>query len=361
MSVHKDEERGTYFFIVRVPDGEGGTRQVKRRGFKTRQKAVKAEAEVILNAEEYEEENPTFEFIADKYLGWYKKRRKESSYNKIESIVRIHLKPKFGKKRLMKIRNRDISNYHDDLLEKYSVRHTKKIHDVLSAIFNYAIKQEYTNNNPARNVGNVDIQEEKHVNYWTLEEFKQFLSVVDDDMYRTLFMTLYYSGLRKGELLALTWADIDFDNNTINVDKRVYAGNVDTPKTPSSIRKILMPKLVMQLLKNLKNTTKPKTGYVVFGEVYDHLSETTLDRHYHVYLKESQVKAIRLHDFRHSHASYLINKGAIISVIAQRLGHSDVASTLNTYSHLYPTTEKEAVLKMEDDFKIADVVQLRVK
>src|SRR5699024_9080831 len=182
------------------------TRQVKRRGFKTRQEAVKAEAEVILNAEYYEEENPTFEFIADKYLKWYERRRKQSSYTKIESIVRVNLKPRFKKKRISKIRNRDITNYHDDLIEQYSIRHTKKIHDVLSAIFNYAIKQEYTNNNPARNVGNIDLQEEKHINYWTLEEFKQFIAVVDNDLFKALFMTLYYSGMRKGELLALTWA-----------------------------------------------------------------------------------------------------------------------------------------------------------
>lgn len=361
MSVYKDEERGTYFFIVRIPTSDGKTRQVKRRGFVTRQEAVKAEAEVILNAEEYEEENPTFEFIADKYLKWYERRRKKSSYTKIESIVRVNLKPRFKKKRISKIRNRDITNYHDDLIEQYSIRHTKKIHDVLSAIFNYAIKQEYTNNNPARNVGNIDLQEEKHINYWTLEEFKQFIAVVDNDLFKALFMTLYYSGMRKGELLALTWADIDFNNNTINVDKTIYNNNITTPKTQSSIRKLLMPKHVMLLLNNLKNKVKPKTGYVVFGEVYDCISTSTLDRRYAEYLKESQVKGIRLHDFRHSHASYLINNNTIISLISHRLGHSDVATTLNTYSHLYPTTEKEAILKMEDDFKTADVIQLKIK
>src|SRR5699024_8658942 len=120
-------------------------------------------------------------------------------------------------------------------------------------------------------------------------------------------------------------------------------------------------KHVMLLLNNLKNKVKPKTGYVVFGEVYDCISTSTLDRRYAEYLKESQVKEIRLHDFRHSHASYLINNNTIISLISHRLGHSDVATTLNTYSHLYPTTEKEAILKMEDDFKTADVIQLKIK
>src|SRR5690625_44980 len=145
--------------------------------------------------------------------------------------------------------------------------------------------------------------------------------------------------MRKGELQALTWADIDYNNNTINLDKTIYNNNITTPKTQSSIRKLLMPNHVMLLLNNLKNKVKPKTGYVVFGEVYDCISTSTLDRRYAEYLKESQVKEIRLHDFRHSHASYLINNNTIISLISHRLGHSDVATTLNTYSHLYPTTE----------------------
>ena len=87
--------------------------------------------------------------------------------------------------------------------------------------------------------------------------------------------------------------------------------------------------------------------YVVYGEFHDSISTTTLDRRFEKYVVEAQVKKIRIHDFRHSHASYLINKGAIVSMIASRLGHGDVATILNTYSHLYSTTEQDAVLNME--------------
>lgn len=99
--------------------------------------------------------------------------------------------------------------------------------------------------------------------------------------------------------------------------------------------------------------------YVVFGEFHDHISTTTLDRKYAEYVKAAKVKKIRLHDFRHSHASYLINRNTIPSVVAKRLGHKDVGTTLNIYSHLYPSTEKEAVLKMEDDFKTAEIIHLK--
>lgn len=361
MTVYKDKERGTYYFITRITTKYGKTKQVKRRGFKTNKEARLAEAEMLLNQEEVETDNPTFEFIASEYLEWYKKRRKESSYNKTKSIIDTHLIPYFGKKKLNSIRARDVTKFQDSVIDNNAASHVKKMHQVLSAVFNFAIKQEYTKDNPARTAGNVDLEEDKHIDYWTLDEFKTFINCVDDFMYYTLFMTLYYSGMRKGELLALTWSDVDFDTNTLNVDKTAYNRKITTTKTKASRRKIIMPKHVMRLLSQSKAEVNPKMTYVVFGEFMDHISTTTLDRKYNEYVKASGVKRIRLHDFRHSAASYLINNGTIASVVAQRLGHSNVATTLNIYSHLYPSTEKEAVLKMEDDFKTAEIIEFKAK
>lgn len=353
MVVYKDKERGTYYFMTRIQMKNGKTKQVKRRGFKTQREAKKAEAELLLNEDEFDG-SYSFEFVANEYLGWYKKRRKASSYLKISSIINTHLLPRFGNKSLNAIRPRDVTKYQDELIDKYAVSHIKKIHTTLSAVFNYAITQEYTKENPAKKVGNVELPEEKHMNYWTLEEFREFIQQVDEPLYYALFMTLYYSGMRKGELLALTWRDIDFDTKTIAVNKTTYNGNVTTPKTKASTRKIAMPEHVINLLAKLKANKEKEIvqqlSYVVFGDFFDPISTTTLDRKFEKYVKLAGVKKIRLHDFRHSHASYLINRNIIISVIAKRLGHGDVATTLNTYSHLYPTTEKEAVSQMENDF-----------
>lgn len=363
MTVYKDKIRETYYFITRVKT-LNGTKQIKRRGFKTQSEAKVAESEVIADAARglFEENNATFGYVAKRYLEWYKRRRKASSYKKIESIVRVNILPTFEKKRLTDIRNRNITSFQDVLLDKnYSVHHVKKVHQTLSAIFNFAIKEEYTTRNPAREVGNIEEEETKHVNYWTLEEFREFISIVDNYLYKTLFMTLYYSGMRKGEISALTWKDINFENHAISINKTAYDTQVTKPKTSSSIRTLEMPKYVMSMLQELKRTKEPaqKTGYYVFGNYYDHLPATTLDRYYHNCVEKTQLKKIRIHDFRHSHASYLINKGAIPAVVAKRLGHKDIAMTLNTYSHLYPSTENEIIVQMEDDFKIADVVHLK--
>lgn len=360
MAVYRDEERGTWYFVTRIEQPDGTKKQVKRRGFKTEKAALLAEAK--LEDEGIADEIVTFEFIAKEYLRWYQKRRKESSYIKISSIVNVHLIPHFKNKELRTIKQRDIIKFQDKLIEnKFAPSHIKKIHTTLSAIFRFAIKNEYTKENPASIVGNVDLKEDKRVNYWTLEEFKSFIQVVDDPLYYALFMTLYYSGMRKGELLALTWGDVDFENNMINIDKTEYNRKVTSTKTTSSTRKILMPKHVMRLLQQLKLEKNPKMSHVVFGEFYDSISTSTIDRRFEKYVAESGVKKIRIHDFRHSHASYLINRGIIVSVVAARLGHSDVATTLNTYSHLFPTTEKEAVLQMEDDFKSAQIIQFQAK
>lgn len=359
MTVYEDKN-GTWYFITRIEQPDGSKKQVKRRGFKNKKAAIRAEAK--LEDEGIIQEIVTFEFVAKEYLNWYQKRRKESSYTKINSIITIHLIPHFKKMELRNIKQKDIIKFQDKLIEsKAAASHIKKIHTTLSAVFNFAIKNEYTNINPASIVGNVDLKEEKHINYWTLEEFKVFIDNVDETLYYALFMTLYYSGMRKGELLALTWADLDFEHNSINVNKTEYNRKVTTTKTESSKRKILMPRFVMLQLEKIKLSSNPKLTYVVFGEFTTSISTTTLDRKYEKYLKSSGVKKIRIHDFRHSHASYLINKGTIISVIAARLGHSDVATTLNTYSHLYPTTEKEAVLDMENDFHTAEIIELKVQ
>lgn len=358
MAVYKDKKRGTYFFVIRVKKKDGTYKQIKRRGFKNSREAKLAEAEALLDYNNDLEENPSFEAVAKEYLEWYQKRRKASSYAKIEGIVRIHLIPFFKSKKIQDIKNRDVSQFHDSIIGTRKLATLQIIHVVLSAIFNYAIRMEYTNKNPARAIGNFEGKPEKHITFWTLDEFREFMKYVDDFTYYVMFMVLYYSGIRKGEMLALTWGDIDFKNNVINVDKNNYNGKVTSTKTGIT-RQVKMPKFVMHLLARLKSQQDPKMIYVVFGEFKKPLSTTTIDRKFHEYIKKSGVKRIRVHDFRHSHASYLINKGVIISVISKRLGHTDISTTLNTYSHLYPSTEQNAVDDMELDFKPADILRLK--
>lgn len=352
MTIYKDEKRGTYYFVTRIRQNDGTMKQVKRRGFKTQKEAKLAEAKALITTDSAD--SLTFQQIAHNYFDWYEKRRKQSSIDVIKNITFNHLIKEFGKAKVEKITPGHVMNYQNKIISLYSPDFLKKIHTTLSAIFNHAIKFNGLTTNPARIAGNFEIKTNKRINFWEFEEFRQFIDVIDDLLYKAFFSTLYYSGARKGELLALTWEDVNFEENTINIDKTDYKRAITDPKTDASNRIILLPTFIMDMLRSLKQVSNEsfpvKEEYVVFGQFNKSISTSTLDRRYAEYIKRSGVKRIVIHEFRHSHASYLINKGVSPLIVAQRLGHSDVATTLNTYSHLYPSKQAEAVAFMENDF-----------
>ncbi|MEC3158961.1 site-specific integrase [Bacillus thuringiensis] len=351
MVIYKDEQRGTYYFVTRIRQFDGTLKQVKRRGFKTKKEAREAEAKMLVEKETTS--SLTFSQAADSYFNWYSQRRKQSSIETIKNVIYNHLVIEFGNLKVDQIIPKHVMNYQNKIINKYSAKHLKKIHAVLSAIFNFSIKFHGLTNNPAKITGNFEKESNIRMNFWEFEEFKQFILAVDDPLYKTFFSVLYYSGARKGELMALTWSDINFDEKTININKTEYNRQVTEPKTKASNRIIMLPSFIMDMLHDIKKTAAlnapVKNDYVVFGEFYNSISSSTLRQKFIKYVKIAQVKKIVLHEFRHSHASYLINKGVSPLIVAQRLGHSDVATTLNTYSHLYPSKQAEVVAFMEND------------
>ena len=362
MAIYKDKKRGTWYISVYVGEGEKRKR-ILRRGFKTKAEAKKEESEIIFNAELYNSDNPLFTDVVDEFIESYEKRRKESSVHRLKKECRLYIKPFFEGKFIQNIKKRDILKFHDYLLDCLSMTTAKNVHGYLSSILNYAVEYEYVSSNVAREVGNIKGNDEKQFDYWTLDEFKLFLSHVDNNLYRALFMTLFYSGMRLGEALALTWQDIDFDNNIININKTANLGKVTTPKTKTSIRKVRMPQHTMNTISTIKLETKPKHDYFVFGEFYTHKPLNTARAYFLDNIRQindntkHKLKRIRIHDLRHSHASYLINKGYDIQIVSKRLGHAKVSVTYDIYAHLYPNKEEEAILAMEDDFKSADVIK----
>src|SRR5699024_10041294 len=164
--------------------------------------------------------------------------------------VELYIRPFFDK-RIQNITKRDVVQFHDFLLEKLAVSTAQTAHKDLSSILNYAISMEYIEKNVAREVGNIDKKRKKHVNYWTIEEFKEFMKVVDNDRYRALFLLLFYSGARIGEVLALTWADLNDD--TVRINKRYYNNEIDTTKSDSSTRNVKIPKHTVNALNAIRN------------------------------------------------------------------------------------------------------------
>ena len=157
------------------------------------------------------------------------------------------------------------------------------------------------------------------------------------------FEMLYWGGIREGELLALTPADFDFEKQTVSITKsyqRIKGQDIITdPKTAKSNRVVKMPDFLSQEMQDfigqLYGIGEDDRMFMITKSYLHH----EMDRG----AKESGVKRIRIHDFRHSHASLLANEGINIQEIARRLGHSNISMTWNTYSHLYPREEERAV------------------
>lgn len=358
MPVYKDKKRGTYYVSVYVEMDNGKRKRILRRGFKTKAEAKRAEANIITNTETTDTSNPPFSDVLDEYIKWYVIRRKAESIRRIKKEIRLYIRPFFEGKFIKEVDTPDVIEFHDFLLEKLSVRSSKNVHGLLSTILNYSIKKKYVNKNVARELGNIQMQENKTMDYWTLDQFKEFIGVVYSLKYQAVFMCLFYSGARVGELAALTWKDINFDANTIHINKTANKGTVTNVKTEKSVRTIQMPSHTMNLLRQMKLQNKPKSDYFVFGEYYDHLPQTSVHERFKHFLGYTNLERIRIHAFRHSHASYLINKGYDIQIVSKRLGHSKVSITYDIYSHLYPNKEEEAVEEMEKDFSKSDVVKL---
>ena len=361
MAIYKDEKRGTYYVSVYVELNNGDRKRVLKRGFKTRKEAKKAESEIVFNAAIDNPDNPFFKDVIKEYIAWYEKRRKASSLHRLKKECRLYIEPFFGDRHIQNIKKRDVMKFHDYLLgdKKLSITTSKNVHGYLSAIFNYAIKMEYVNINIAKEVGNIQSNNGTKMEYWELDEFKEFIKIVDNLKYKAIFMCLFYSGARVGELLALEWQDVDFDNNALIIDKTYSMGEITTPKTKSSVRNIKMPNHTLNLLRQLKLQVNPKKDYYVFGQFYNPLSHNAVQDYYNrIFINNDDLRRIRIHDFRHSHASYLINSGYDIQIVSKRLGHTKISTTYDKYAHLYPNKEDDAIKHMEDDFKPGEVIKL---
>ena len=186
----------------------------------------------------------------------------------------------------------------------------------------------------------------KEMMYFTYEQWKQFISVENNLQSKVMFEILYYCGLRKGELRGLTWRNVDLVNKTLSVKKQITdrGGPVkefqfSTPKTKSR-RTLPLNKVLLNDLKMLKNGVSKEYGfnddYFVIGDAFPVASNTITSRK-NRNCKLANVPQIRIHDFRHSCASLLINNGANVTLVAKYLGHTKIEEALNTYSHMFST------------------------
>lgn len=351
MPVYKDKKRGTWFFRVYIEDKYGAKKQKCRSGFKTKSEAKEAEI-IFLSETNYNCLDMSFQDLYNVYIKSKSQSLKPESLRSINSRFKNYILPFFKDYKITKIDNKAYLEWKDYILQKnFSYKYNSSLHGAMVSILNYAISFYDLEKNIASKVGNFSKREYlRKVDFWTHEEFLQFIDKVEDKLYRSLFITLYYTGMRLGECLALNWND--FNNSYLDINKTLAKSKkngayiITTPKTTTSIRKIKIDNQTQKILEDLKEYYKTFVGFsedwFIFGGL-NALSQTTVGRKKNEYCMKSKVKRIKIHDFRHSHATILLSKGLPITVISKRLGHSDITMTLNTYSHLVPEDEDRAI------------------
>lgn len=315
--------------------------------------------------------------LYEEYVKYISSRLKAGSVRSASDVLRLFVLPDFGDREVESLTPQDIREWQERIIAKgFGYKYKAKIYCGFTAMLNYGIKFHDLRENVVSRVGNFkNTDRKKEMLFWTEEEFKQFYAAIDDDLYRVYFSFLYLTGCRKGESLALTWNDIDFVRKEVRINKSLNrkqksqgvkeqtsiplassdigwhisasrSYEITTPKNKSSYRNVLMPMNLVKMLWEHQKRCKEEYGYrpdwFVFGGE-EPLSDQTIRRRLNEYADKAGVKRIRVHDIRHSHASLLINKGQNILIVSQRLGHSDVTQTLNTYSHLMPNVQRQII------------------
>jgi len=286
---------------------------------------------------------------------------RETSIEKYKQRLEDHVLPSLGNVAINKFTRPLLQQWKNEMEEKnLSLKMKQNVYSELRALFNYAVKMDYLSKNPLISLGNFKDANEsrKEINYYTPEEFIKFIEAartcakekgISEWDYYVFFNIAFYTGLRKGEIYALTWNDIHKDYLEVkrSITQKLKGEDRETPpKNKSSYRTLQLPEPLIQILAEHKKRCKSITGFQNTDKVCGGkrcIRDTSLQNKNKQYAEMAGVKTIRIHDYRHSHASLLANEGINIQEIARRLGHAKIEMTWNTYSHLYPREEERAV------------------
>ena len=353
---------GKKYYKVKVylgKDENGRRRETTRRGFATRKEALLCEAKIkteIANNGLLNTDVTTFKEIYELWYEGYQHTIKESTLLVNQHIFNLVL-DKMGNMQLKKITLPYCQKVINVYSKTFSLAVLKKIKIYGSMILNYAVKMKVIYTNPMKDVllpkKNDDLTSDDKDKYYSKEELRQFLTLVDNEQdikLTAMFRVLAFTGIRKGELQALEWSDIDLTNNTITINKTLALNTdkkvvVQTPKSKSSIRIISIDEQTVSILKRWK--FKQKEKFLMVGTRYKKNQPCFTEEVSNSYLylnfmnanlkricKKNNFKEIKVHGFRHTHCSLLFESGVPMKDVQERLGHSDIQTTMNIYTHV---------------------------
>lgn len=377
MTVRK-EKNGTY--TADCSNGfdpvTGQQRRIVKRGFATRKEAV--EAEQYIRAIDFKEKRfggkVTIDILFSLMIEEDRRNGRKLSYiNTQRNNFNKHIQNYFKNVNLAKLGYEDVFKFREVLMntrkfeekeEVLSPNTVNKIMILLKKILDVGLRRSLFIENPVSHLRKLPVEKQK-MKFWTVREFREFINSIkeDESCYKILFTLLFFTGMRMGEALALDWRDIDLERKEINVHKTAYTvGGVTTfnsPKTSAGKRRIsindgLCIELRAWKAKQhdlMKEFTDNTNELQVVQDSPIQLNKDSVEKAWQRLLdRVPNVIRIRIHDLRHSHASLLIDQGADYLVVKERLGHASITTTIDTYSHLYPTKQEILAKKLDDFF-----------
>ena len=367
MAIYRNDKTGKYEYRTYITNEFGKRVQKEKTGFASEREAKKAEEQLqfenklyLMKLETEKKQSQTgkvvtFKEVYEEYIKYKKLTLKPDSLRALKSRIECHIMNYFNKfDNIADILPMDIVNWQIEIDKKgFKLKYKNALYGALSTMLNFAKNiLKVIKDNPASEVGRFKSRGEisTSMQFWTYEEYQKFIKEVDKPVFKMLFETLYFTGMRLGECLALNWTDLS--NSYISINKTISKEKVNgeriitTPKTLSSIRKVKLSKELNDDLLLYKKECSKIINFTektfIFG-CHIPLSPTTIDRYMKKYCDRAGIKKIRIHDLRHSHASLLLSNGVPITAVQNRLGHSDPSITLKHYAHLMPNDEDKAI------------------
>ena len=297
----------------------------------------------------------------EKYIGNVKERTQELYRNNVE----VRIKPALGSIKLSKLTTDQIQSFYNGLMKgerAITPKTVKNIHGVLHRALVQAVKLGYIRLNPADNV-TLPKQTKPELTPLTDEHLTDFINAIKGHPYENFFLVDLFTGMRRSELIGLTWGDIDFDRGTITISRQLIPArkNIESKFTPTKngkVRVIAPAQSVMDILRRQKEQQERMAeiaqeawsnpeGFVFTNEFGRHLAHNTVYHHFKRIVEKIGMPNVRLHDLRHSYAIASLYAGDDIKTLQENLGHHTAAFTLNVYGHVSMQMKRESSKRMD--------------
>lgn len=334
-------------------DPKTGKRKQKTvSGFKSEKDAQKAAVKMEMQLDKGQNVSvpKLVDFLNDFFEEHVKHQVSPMTYHNQRQWATSYIVPDIGHFQMDKLTHLRVEQFYSDLLKRGISRGTiRNISLVLRKTFRAAHKWGVIHNNIMQHASPPTYKPAK-MKVWTREQVQLFLQVSQESPNHALYVLALTTGMRIGEMLGLYWSDIDFDTGYVQIGrslKYTLQVGLDTkePKNEHSKRTISLPQTTLDALKRYQETTLP--GKYIFHKFNDPIYPQEASRRFQNDVAKVGLPKIRFHDMRHTHATMLLMMGVNPKVVAERLGHSTVTTTLDTYSHVIPSMQKEVAAALD--------------